>query len=246
MRRRRVPAPAAGGASVHRGGPSLRRRPCTGFLAPPAHPARRSRLERTTSKGRVEPQNAASLTPGPSLGVISHPARLLVASRLEAVKARHTGWGVISDDAIRVTRLCSYIACLALSSSSSSPTGRRGLKCATPTLRDSAGRSLLYVGCLPARNTIAPREAYSAHVVRAANSSPPRRPTTSSPSRAAARSWPASSALRALSASALRAPRGASGALRVRGASTLRRTCGCPCSGDRGTGPLPIMTVPHL
>src|SRR5438270_12385168 len=105
MRRRRVPAPAAGGASVHRGGPSLRRRPCTGFLAPPPHPARRSRLERTTSKGRAEPQNAASLTPEPSLGVISHPARLLVATPLEAVKPRHTGRGLTSHDATRVTRL---------------------------------------------------------------------------------------------------------------------------------------------
>src|SRR5947208_6296910 len=127
MRRRRVPAPAAGGASVHRGGPSLRRRPCTGFLAPPAHPARRSRLKRTTSKGKVEPQNAASLTPGPSLGVISHPARLFIASRLEAVKARHPGWRVISDDAIPVARLCSYLTSLAFSHRSPTPTRRRGV-----------------------------------------------------------------------------------------------------------------------
>src|SRR5712671_1629613 len=184
--RRCVPAPAAaGGASVHcvappcaGGGASLHRLPCSADASCAAVEIRKNDLEGVEGKpsGLRE-----SLTPGAVLGSVQQPSSSGSSLRpgFEAVKARHTGWGGSSEDAIPVTRLCSYIACLALSNSSSTLTGRRGLKCATPALSENAGRSPLYVGRRPARNRIAPREAYSGHVVKAANSPPPRRPSTS-------------------------------------------------------------------
>src|SRR5437016_7192742 len=187
--------PRTAGASLHRrrqavrpctawrgpctGGAFLHRLPCSADASCAAVEIRKNDLEGVEGKpsGLGE-----SLTPGAVLGSVQQQPSSSGSSLrpgFEAVKARHTGWGGSSEDAIPVTRLCSYIACLALSNSSSTLTGRRGLKCATPAFSDSAGRSPLRVGRRPARNMTAPREAYSGHVVKAANSSLPRRPSTS-------------------------------------------------------------------
>src|SRR5260370_38490742 len=95
------------------------------------------------------------------------------------LKTRQTVWGVISDDAGWDTRLCSCVACLAPVSNSSMPTGRCELKCATPTVSDSPGRSELRVCGVRAPSRIALREAYSELVVSAANCAPLSRPMTS-------------------------------------------------------------------
>src|SRR4029077_17457521 len=129
--RRCVPAPAAaGGASVHcvarpctGGGASLHRLPCAAEASCAAVENRKNDLE----GGEGKPSGLReSLTPGgPSLGVFSnHPRQAphcVPASR--PLKARHTGWGGSSEDAIPVTRVCSCIACLALTNSSSTLAG---------------------------------------------------------------------------------------------------------------------------
>src|SRR6266853_3520049 len=186
--------PRTAGASLHRRRQAVR--PCTAWRVPApvvVRPAPASVLRRRVLRGGHIRKNdlegaegkpsglRESLTLGAVLGSVQQPSSSGSSLRpgFEAVKARHTGWGGSSEDAIPVTRLCSYIACLALSNSSSTLTGRRGLKCATPALSDGAGRSPLCVGRRPARNMTAPREAYSGHGVKAANSSLPRRPSTS-------------------------------------------------------------------
>jgi len=127
-------------------------RPCTGFLAPPAPPAPAVESRKNDLEGvlRLEAVKSASYRVGDLLG------------------RRDSSYSFVLIHCLFGTRQ-QFV----------DPTGRRGLKCATPTLSDSAGRSPLCGGCVPARNTIAPRVAYCGHVVRAANSSPPNRPSTS-------------------------------------------------------------------